>query len=378
MKKILIAGVTALLSTHSFAADAPAGPLAFPPIGNTLKANPKPLAIDAGPVGKINIGGVLSGLGYQQSNASATDDSSRLDISNAQLFLQKNSGLLQFYVQAGGYSIPALGTSYIKADDTTNDFYGVVPIAYVTLAPTDYFSISAGKLPTLIGAEYTYTFQNANIQRGLLWNQENAVNRGVQANFTADKLAVSVSVNDGFYSEDLSWLTGLATYTIDDKNSIAIAGGGNLDEDARATIETPLLQNNSQIYNLIYTHKTGPWTVMPYLQYSSVDADASIGITDDAETYGAALLTSYAVNDSISIAARGEYIDSSGGSNLLYGADSSAWSFTVTPTYQKDAFFVRAEASYVGINDGVAGSQFGASGNEDAQGRLLIETGLVF
>ncbi len=280
MKKFLFAGVTALLSTQGFAADAPTGPLAFPPIGNTLKANPKPVTVDAGPVGTIHVGGVLSGLGYQQSNASATDDSSRLDISNAQLFLQKNSGLLQFYVQAGGYSIPALGTSYIEADDTTDDFYGVVPVAYVTLAPTDYFSLSVGKLPTLIGGEYTYTFQNANIQRGLLWNQENAVNRGIQANFTADKLAVSVSLNDGFYSEEYSWLTGLATYTIDDNNTVAIAGGGNLGDDARATTNTPLLQNNSQIYNLIYTHKTGPWTVMPYLQYSSVDADASIGITD--------------------------------------------------------------------------------------------------
>ena len=286
--------------------------------------------------------------------------------------------MLQFYVQAGGYSIPALGTSYIEADDTTDDFYGVVPIAYVTLAPTDYFSLSVGKLPTLIGAEYTYTFQNANIQRGLLWNQENAVNRGVQANFTADKLAVSVSLNDGFYSEEYSWLTGLATYTINANNTIAIAGGGNLGEDTRATVDTPLLQNNSEIYNLIYTHKTGPWTVMPYLQYSNVDANSSIGITDEGETYGAALLTSYAVNDNVSIATRAEYIDSDGGSNLLYGANSSAWSFTVTPTYQKDAFFVRAEASYVGISDGVAGSQFGSSANEDAQGRLLIETGLVF
>ncbi len=84
------------------------------------------------------------------------------------------------------------------------------------------------------------------------------------------------------------------------------------------------------------------------------------------------------MNDHVSIAARGEFIDSNGGANLLYGADSSAWSFTVTPTYQKDAFFVRAEASYVGIDDGVAGSQFGSSSNESAQGRLLIETGLVF
>lgn len=143
-------------------------------------------------------------------------------------------------------------------------------------------------------------------------------------------------------------------------------------------MDTPLLQNNSQIYNLIYTHKTGPWTLTPYLQYSSVDADASTGITDGAQTYGAALLASYSYNDQIRLAARAEYIDSSGGANLLYGADSSAWSFTVTPTYQKDAFFLRAEASIVEIDDGVAGSQFGASGNDDTQGRLMFETGFIF
>lgn len=98
MKKILVAGIGAFLATQGFAADAPTGPLAFPPIGNTLKANPKPLTVDAGPVGTIHVGGVLSGLGYTQSNATAADDTSRLDISNAQLFLQKNSGLVQFYV----------------------------------------------------------------------------------------------------------------------------------------------------------------------------------------------------------------------------------------------------------------------------------------
>ena len=33
-----------------------------------------------------------------------------------------------------------------------------------------------------MGAEYTFTFQNMNIERGLLWNQETAVNRGIQVN----------------------------------------------------------------------------------------------------------------------------------------------------------------------------------------------------
>jgi hypothetical protein len=43
----------------------------------------------------------------------------------------------------------------------------------------------------LIGAEYTFTFENMNIQRGLLWNQENAVTRGVQVNQTMGKFGSS-------------------------------------------------------------------------------------------------------------------------------------------------------------------------------------------
>ena len=60
-----------------------------------------------------------------------------------------------------------------------------------------FISILAGKLPTLIGPEYTFSFENMNIQRGLLWNQENAVNRGVQVNYNSEHIAISASWNDG-------------------------------------------------------------------------------------------------------------------------------------------------------------------------------------
>ena len=43
-----------------------------------------------------------------------------------------------------------------------------------------------------------------------------------------------------------------------------------------------------------------------------------------------------------------------GAANLLYGPGSAAWSVTVTPTYQKNIFFTRAELSYVGMQDTMA------------------------
>jgi hypothetical protein len=73
-------------------------------------------------------------------------------------------------------------------------------------------SILIGELLTLIGAEYTFTFENMNIERGLLWNQENAVNRGIQVNGSFGKLSASLSWNDGFYSNRYTWLTGSLAY----------------------------------------------------------------------------------------------------------------------------------------------------------------------
>ena len=76
------------------------------------------------------------------------------------------------------------------------------------LVPGKNTNILIGILPTLIGAEYTFSFQNMNIERGLLWNQENAITRGVQINQTMGKFTASLSYNDGFYSNRYNWLSG--------------------------------------------------------------------------------------------------------------------------------------------------------------------------
>jgi hypothetical protein len=51
-----------------------------------------------------------------------------------------------------------------------------------------------------------------NIARGLLWNQETAISRGIQVNQTMGKVTASLSWNDHFYSNRYSWLSGSLTY----------------------------------------------------------------------------------------------------------------------------------------------------------------------
>jgi hypothetical protein len=237
----------------------------------------------------------------------------------------------------------------------------------------------AGKLPTLIGAEYTFTFQNMNIARGLLWNQEPAISRGVQANYTKGPLAISASLNDGFYSDKYSTGSALVSYTISPSDTVAVAASGNFKHQSTSTFVTPLAQNNSQVYNLMWTHTAGPWVIIPYFQYTRVPKIPSLGIPNSASTTGAAVLAKYTFNPQFSLAGRAEYISSSGANvSLLYGPSSKAWSLTLTPTWQFKTFFVRGELSYTKLDSAAPGSGFGPLGTEDSQTRGMLETGVLF
>ncbi|MFZ1988235.1 MAG: outer membrane beta-barrel protein [Alphaproteobacteria bacterium] len=374
------AGLALLASTGMVKAD----PMSTPAMSGPLAANANPLALDLEPVGKIYVTGAVSGLALYQDNVFPGNKHSIADLSNGQVFVQKTDGLVQFFVQAGQYAFPSLGAGYLRSSDTDSATFGAVPQAFVKLVPSPNFSVLAGKLPTLIGDEYTFTFENMNILRGLLWNQEPAVSRGVQANYTSGPLTVSVSWNDGFYSNHYNWVSGLASYAFNGgADTVAVVGGGNLGRTGSSSFATPFAQNNGSILNVIWTHTAGPWVISPYIQYTRVPADAALGIGHEASTIGGAVLVSYKIDDNWKLAGRAEYISSSGNAalgspNLLYGVDSKAWSITVTPTDQYKQFFARAEFAYVGTSDTTPGSALGPVGTDTAQSRVMFETGVLF
>lgn len=355
-----------------------------PTLTGPLVANPNPAKFESNTIfGPVYVTGVLSGLGFVEGNHFASDHGSYADISNGQVIAQTNSGPLQFYAQAGIYSIPSLGTPYIRASQLNNQLFGPLPVAWGKYVVNDNFNVQAGKLPTLIGAEYTFTFENMNIERGLLWNQESAVSKGVQANLTTGPVAWSLSLNDGFDSDRYNWITGAATWTVDPANTIEVVGGGNFGQTNVATLLTPTAQSNSTIVDLIYTYNAAPWTITPYFQYTEVPKNTSLGFFHDASTVGFALLANYSINDNWNLAGRAEYISSSGSvangaANLLYGPGSNAWSLTLTPTWQQGIFFARGEGSIVEASSTTPGFAFGKSGNQKTQGRLMIEGGILF
>ena len=373
-------GAQSALNSTPTAAAAPS-PLSTPPVTGPLQWLP-PATFNSGFLGKVFANGIVTGSGIWQDNHLAGDDVGQAALSNGQILFQKADGPVQFYIQAGAYTMPSLGTPFLATDKTVSDFYGPLPVAFIKIPIGKTTSVQVGSLPTLIGAEYTFTFENMNIERGLLWNQENAINRGVQLNQMLGKyFSASVSWNDGFYSNRYTWITGIMTFT-KGAHSLAFAAGGNAGETGHQTTATPV-QNNGSIYNVIYTYTRGAWIVQPYFQYTDVPTNASIGVVKGASTTGEAILVSRIFKHGFSLPARFEILTSSGSANdnsvnLMYGPGSSALSSTLTPTYQSGGFYIRGDISWTHASSYTPGSAFGGNGTNSDQSRAMAEIGFIF
>ena len=412
--KILAAGAAfSAVTVPALAADMPAAKapliveehckaaISTPTFGGLIKANPNPACFATG-IGDIYVGGAVTGFAYTQTNAFGSafstpidvrdDRYGRVDFTNLQGWFQKADGPLQFYVHTGLYSIPALGLPLFSSFEQTDLLFGPVPVAFGKWQINDEWSIQAGRMFTNIGSELLFSYQNLNISRGLLFNQENFINHGVQVNYASGPFAAALAVTDGFYSGELNWVTGFATYKLDDSNTIGINGGTHF-SDFDASTRSPRFQfatinslQNSSIISVNYTYANGPWIISPYFQYTNVARrEGYLTAIEGAETWGGALLAGYAFNENFGLAGRVEYIAQSGtrfdtlsATSLLYGPGSSAFSFTITPTFTWDRYFVRGEFATVQAYDVTPGFGFGRDGSKRSQERYLVETGFTF
>src|SRR5262249_26523492 len=109
-------------------------------------------------------------------------------------------------------------------------------------------------------------------------------------------------------------------------------------------------------------------------------ANVKLGIPKTGSTDGGALLLNYNFKHGVSLAVRPEYITSSGLNLLFLGTGSSAFAFTVTPTYQKAGFFLRGDLSVVDARNLTAADAFafGALGTKTNQLRGVVEAGFMF
>jgi hypothetical protein len=370
-------------------APAPAAPAEQPPapLSTFVLSGPlqwlPPATFDAGPLGKLSVNGIMTGFSQFQNNSVPGDSAAQATLSNGQIFVQKADGKFQYYVQAGVYTMQALSVPFTNAQNTVNNTYGPVPVAFAKIPVGKTTSFQIGSLPTLMGAESTFTYQNFNIERGIVWNQENAVNRGIQVNQALGKyLSASFSWNDGYYSNRYSFLSGSVTFT-KGHHVLVYDGMGNLSQTVFQTAATPI-QNNGYMHAVIYTFTKGSWIVQPYFQYGKLPTNLKVGIPKATSATGGAVSVSYAFKHGFALPARFEDITSSGNAtdgsiNLLgFGPGSRGITFTATPTYQKGGMYIRGDLGVVHATNYTPGSVFGKTGTNADQFRGALEFGFIF
>ncbi|WP_414039683.1 outer membrane beta-barrel protein [Acidithiobacillus sp. M4-SHS-6] len=352
---------------------------------------PAPLKIDAGPIGKVSVQGVVSGMGFLQSNPSGSGLNGKnagADISNAFINISKSTGLIQFNLSAGAYNFPSLGEPFSSTSSTISDF-GVLPVAYVTVAPLSNFSVSIGKLPSLLGYTGSFDYQRMNIEGGFPWYLQTTVSRGVQVNYSMGPISASVSWNDGYYSNRYNVVSGLITYAINADNSLSIYGMGNAGHTGNIKSTTryspngyvngELALDNSQMYGAYYTYTGSNFTITPEVQYVHTPKSITLGTTASSYNISAMIHGAYDINNHWSIAAGVDYEHSSqsetNGIYFGYGPGSSALGIMVTPTYTNNGYFIRDELSYVRLSNYTNGI---GNDNRPDQFRDILETGFWF
>ena len=311
------------------------------------------------------------------------DRTSRFNVSNAFAILTKSSGTLQFALQAGAYSIPTIGVAGNKTiqSNANTDLFGPVPLAYLEYAPTGSFNLSAGVLATLIGAESTFTYQDWNIQRGAVWNMENAVSRGLRTAFTRGKAVITLGANDGFYSGKYGAAEASVTYAPDPSDSLLFVW---LDPNARTPGSPTTSVANKELLNVVFTRTHGNLQLAPYVLWAHSPAAPSLNYTHAESAFGAAILANLTWSNKFGTALRWETLhngssatDSSANADLIgYGPGSGISAWTLTPAWQLgQGAYVRVDFSSAHVTGFTPGLAFNTDGKSANQSRVVLELG---
>ena len=112
------------------------------------------------------------------------------------------------------------------------------------------------------------------------WYVENPANRGVQINYLAGPISVSVTWSDGYYSNRYNFISGLINLSTGKHNVVSIFGAGKLGhtgtlEDtisghwfsSSGFVNSELINDNSDIVGLYDTCKRDEIKIVPEIEY---------------------------------------------------------------------------------------------------------------
>jgi hypothetical protein len=320
------------------------------------------------PIGTINVNGAITVYTIHSNNKIVPNEyKTRYDVGSAIISLSKSAEPFGFTLIGGAYATPVVGVALSRTSQYT-DLFSSIPVTYSEYSPIKGLSIQAGKLPTIIGYESALTYQNNNIQRGLVWNMQPVINNGVRLTYSTDLFSVKLGVNDGFYT--LS--------TTHPKPALEASLGLTPIKDGSVALNVIVPHKdsttNKRELNLVASYTLDKLSLGADLLYVEAPKSDKAGVPEKAKASGVALHLSYDLKP-FKLSGRIEYVkDNSDNTDLVgLGKDGiKAWTFTVTPAYTHGPLFLRGELSYV-----KADKEFTLN-NKKNQTRIGVEVGFMF
>ncbi len=362
---------------------------------------PTAIQIDGGPLGALEISGGVDGYGYYLSDTNENGNlpgnkADGMELANALIEIQKNTGILQFTLQVGSNGGTAFfGTGHPSQSSITTYTTGPLRAGYVTIAPPGSpITLSVGQLGSLEGWESGVEWNNANQLTTEMFYVENSQSRGAELSYNGGPVSATVLFGDGYDTGVFNFLQAIGTYTFNANNAASIYYGGNLGTTGTAvkSNEGPTAYQNSQMLGGFYSYTMGNLNLVPEVQYQYAKADQKIGIAKPTYNFGAAVFADYSLSATspYSIGAWVQYFTShasavdgeTGAGNWYIGPNAEGVALSVSPTWQYKDLFARADAGYIYLtnNKSTDGSIYGYGGNGTGRGEFvgLLEAGLLF
>ena len=262
------------------------------------------------------------------------------DVSDALLNFTVTSGKLHANATVGAYSFPVVGFP-LAADNAPGAnvmLYSPLPVAAITYQFDSHVGVAAGKFGSLLGQESPFTYQNVNVQRGLAWNMEPVISRGLQVSYANGPWSAILREDDAYYSGSNRAFEGLVGWSPSAATSVQFAAmipGANVPPNVTASV------GNKQEYDLMYTRTIGKLQLLPYVLWVRSPASASLGYTHSEHASAEAVLGTWTFSPQWSLSFRyedardaGAASDASPNADLVgFGAGSSANSQTLTPAF---------------------------------------------
>lgn len=368
---------------------------------------PSAINIDGGPLGQLQLSGGADGLAYgltgTGSSASygllGTSKSTGFEFMNGLVQLQKSDGLIQGTIAVGATNNFVLGTAP-HATSVTTFATGPLVVGYLTVAPSEHFSFSAGHLNSLEGYESNIDWNNSNILNTAIFAVQNLQSTGVSATVTYGPTSATVLFGDGFDTQVWNYVQMSGTYTFNSDNVLTLYGATNLGTTGAGahiygSADTPYNSSyvgygptsaapfvNSSMIGGLYTFTSGNLTIVPEVQYVWAKKTPSVGLTDSSSNFAMAVFADYQFGKSpYSLGGWVEYFSSSGPDNWFLNPGAKGFGVSITPTWQGKYLFVRGDLGLLHLtqvsNTGAL-SGYGSDLKGRNQATFLLETGVLF